>query len=150
LWRAALEERATPLGIASSVALGVFAGCTPFIGAHAGIALVAATLCRVNRLWAVIGSRVSFFLILPWIILAEIETSHRLRTGAWAPLSAEEAFANKGEWLLDWCLGTFPVGLTLAAILGTVAYGLARRRETLRRRRLAPAPPPSSESPRSG
>jgi uncharacterized protein (DUF2062 family) len=148
LWLAALRERATPLGIASSVAVGVFAGCTPFVGAHAGIALVGATLLRLNRLWAVIGSRISFFLILPFVILAEIQTAHRLRTGEWAPLSASNVVAHKGEWLLDWCLGAVPVGLALALALGALAYVLAKRRELrLTPRMPAESPPPTSGSP---
>ncbi len=150
LWRAALHENATPRGIASSVAIGVFSGCTPFVGFHAGIALAAATLLRLNRLWALVGSRVSFVLVLPWIVLAEIETSHRLRTGTWAPLSAASAAAHKEEWLLDWFVGSLPVGALLAVAVGGLAYGLARRRETLRLRTRAPAPTPSSGSPPSG
>lgn len=122
-------------------------GCTPLIGLHAGLALVAATLLRLNRLWAVVGSRVSFFLLLPWITLAEIETAHRLRTGYWATLTVDDARVNARGWLLDWCLGTIPVGGVLALSLGGCAYALAARRDALRRRTPAPAPPPTSESP---
>jgi uncharacterized protein (DUF2062 family) len=149
LWRLALAERATPGGIAASIAVGVFAGCTPFIGFHAAIALVVATLFRMNRLWAVIGSRVSFFLLLPWIVLAEVQTAHRLRTGEWAPIFSANAVARADEWFLDWCLGAIPVGAALAAALGGLAYVLARRREArLTPRTPSPAPSPTSESPR--
>ena len=147
LWRAAVRERASPAGVAGSVAVGVFMGCTPFIGFHAGLALGAATLLRLNRLWAVVGSRISFFPILPWITLAEIETAHRLRTGEWAPLSLPDANRLGKEWVFDWCLGTLPVGVALALALGGLAYAVAARRESLTRRTPAPAPPPSSESP---
>jgi uncharacterized protein (DUF2062 family) len=147
LWLAALRERATPRGIAGSVAVGVFAGCTPFIGAHAGIALVAATLLRLNRLWALVGSRVSFFLVLPWIVVAEIQTAHRLRTGEWAPIFSANALARADEWLLDWCLGAIPIGAALALAFGALAYVLAKRRAALTPRTPSPAPPPSSESP---
>jgi hypothetical protein len=123
-------------------------GCTPLIGLHAGLALVAATLLRLNRLWAVVGSRVSFFLVLPSIAFAEIETGHRLRTGVWAPLTVEDARVNAKGWFLDWWLGTVPVGSVLALSLGAVAYAMATRRDALRRRTPAPAPPPTSESPR--
>lgn len=148
LWRAALLERATPAGIAGSVALGVFMGCTPFVGIHAGLALVAATVFRLNRLWAVVGSRISFLPLLTFIALAEIETSHRLRTGEWAPLTRASVLEHGHEWLLDWCLGSIPVGALFALVVGAVAYAVAARREVLRPRRPAPAPPPSSGSPR--
>ena len=146
LWRLAVSERATPAGIGGSVAVGVFAGCTPFVGFHWAIAVAAASVLRLNRLWALVGSRISFFLILPWIVLAEVQTAHRLRTGGWAPLLSANAIDHAPEWMLDWCLGTLPVGIALAATLGFVAYAVASLRENVRRRAPAPAPPPSSGS----
>jgi uncharacterized protein (DUF2062 family) len=149
IWIAALNEHATPRELAASVALGVFLGCTPLIGFHGWLGVGFATLLRLNRLWALIGTRISMLLFLPWIILAEVQTSHRLRTGEWAPLSARNAVENAREWLLDWCLGTIPVGVFLAVALGGLAYGLARARD-VRRSRLARSLAPSSESPPSG
>jgi uncharacterized protein (DUF2062 family) len=128
LWRAALHERASPAGIGWAIAVGVFAGCTPFVGFHAGIAVVFATLVRVNRVWAVVGSRVSFFLLLPWIALAEIQAAHRLRTGSFAPLLSSNVLEHGREWLTDWMIGTPIIGIPLATALGTLAYALARRR----------------------
>jgi uncharacterized protein (DUF2062 family) len=142
LWRRALLEHATPRELGFSVAVGVFVGCTPFVGFHAALALACATLLRVNRLWALLGSRVSFFVTLPWIVLAEVQVAHRLRTGAWAALSIRDAVDHAREWLVDWWLGAAPVGALLAVLFGALAYGVA----TLRRRRPSPAPPPSSES----
>ncbi len=146
LWLLALLERASPRGIGSSVAVGVFCGCTPFIGFHAIMAVAFATVLRLNRLWALVGSRVSFFLVLPWIILAEIQTGHRLRTGQWAQLTLRDAASNAKAWFDDWCIGTTPVGLALALVLGSVAYVLSAR-GLLTPRTPAPAPAPSSGSP---
>jgi uncharacterized protein len=152
LWHRALHEHTTPRELALSVGLGVFVGCTPFVGFHLWIALGLATLLRLNRVWAMIGSRVSFFLVLPWIMLAEIQFAYRVRTGHWAPLRAHEAWAHRREYLLDWSLGVVPVGLALALVLGTLAYFIARRAQAIARRRHltprrpSPAPPPSSES----
>jgi uncharacterized protein (DUF2062 family) len=134
LWFLALRERATPAGIGWAIATGVFAGCTPFVGFHAGIAIVLATVLRLNRIWAIVGSRVSFFLILPWIAFAEIQAGHRLRSGAWAPLPTADVLAHAREWFEDWCIGTLPVGAALAATLGGLAYALARGRERRRAR----------------
>lgn len=146
LWRAALREHTTPRELALSIALGVFVGCTPFIGFHLWIALALATLLRLNRLWAMIGSRVAFFLILPWIVLAEVQLAHRLRTGAWAPLLARDALDHAHEYLLDWSIGFVPVGCAFGLAVGSLAYVVARRRERLRPRTPSPAPPPTSES----
>ncbi len=129
LWRAAKDEHATPRKLACAVALGVFVGCTPAVGFHGGIAVVAATACRLSRLWALLGSRVSNFLVLPWIVLAEIQLAHRARTGQWAEIFGSNVAARAREMLLDWWLGTLPVGLALASVLGGAAYVIARRRE---------------------
>jgi uncharacterized protein (DUF2062 family) len=142
----ALREHTTPRELAFSVGLGVLIGCTPFIGFHIWIALGLATLFRLNRVWAMVGSRVSFFLVFPWIVLAEIQLAHRVRTGHWAPITAREVMDHRGEYLLDWSLGVVPVGLALALAVGSLAYLVARWR-TLTPRMPSPAPPPSSGSP---
>lgn len=154
IWLLALRERATPRGIAGAVAVGVFIGCTPFVGFHAGIALVVATVFRLSRLWTVIGSRVSFLPVLFFIVLAEIQAGHRVRTGEWASLSVSTASSYANEWrsvsasvALDWGLGAIAVGGALALVFGAIAYALAKRRDALTPRMPAPAPPPVSESP---
>jgi uncharacterized protein (DUF2062 family) len=136
LWRAALEEHASPSGVGWSVAIGVFVGCSPLIGFHAGIALVMSTIFRLNRLWSVIGSRISMLLFLPWIILSEIQFAHRVRTGEWANLLARDAIDHAREYLLDWCIGFPPVGALLGAVLGLTAYAYIKRR----RERARPGP----------
>jgi uncharacterized protein (DUF2062 family) len=105
----------------------VFSGCTPAIGFHGWIALGLATLLRLNRLWAFLGSRVSTFFILPWIALAEVELAHRLRTGTWAAVTVDNVLREAPGLLVDWLLGAGLVGGALAAILGFVAYAIARR-----------------------
>jgi uncharacterized protein len=129
LWHLAKTERATPREIGWAVAIGVFAGCTPAIGFHMWIALALATLFRKNRLFAFIGSRVCTFFILPFIITAEVETAHLLRTGSFVSFDRTHAVEQAKDLLLDWCLGTIPVGGTLALVLGVFAYALARVRD---------------------
>lgn len=132
LWRLAIRERASPRQIALAVWVGVFVGCTPAIGFHAGVAALAATVVRLSRLWAIIGSRVSNFVMLPWIVLAEIQVAHRLRTGEWTALNTHTVLQHTSELMLDWCIGTLPIGALLATLLGALAYVLARRREARR------------------
>jgi uncharacterized protein (DUF2062 family) len=147
LWTRLKEEHATPREIGWAVAIGVFAGCTPAIGVHGWVALALATLFKKNRMWTWIGSRISNVIVLPWIVLVEIQISHRLRTGEWVHLNVDNAVETAQKLLLDWCLGTIPVGAALGALFGMIAFAIARYRLT--RRRLAPPPPPSSESPPS-
>lgn len=145
LWHLAKTERASPRQIGLAIALGVFVGCTPAMGVHGWVAVGLATLVRLNRLFAFIGSRVSNIFVLPWIVLAELQIAHKIRTGQFLALTADEAVKQGPSLLLDWCIGTVPVGLFLAIVLGLVAYAAARARVSSRTP--SPPPPPSSESP---
>jgi len=150
LWERAKREHSSPRELAWSVGVGVFSGCTPFYGAHLWIALGLATLFRLNRLWAFVGSRVSVTPVFAWIAFCEIEGAHRLRTGAWTPLSPRDALGHGRELLGDWMLGTLLIGCALGAAVGVVAYVLARRAPE---RQLQPAialsdSPPTPDAPR--
>ena len=128
LWRLLRDERSSPREVAAAVAVGAFAGCTPAVGFHGGLAVTLASFLRLSRIWAFVGSRVSNVVLLSWIVFAEIETSHRLRIGAWIALSTADVLAHAGGLLLDWCLGSVVVGAAIASICGVLAYGLARWR----------------------
>lgn len=149
LWQRASSEHCTPREIGWSVALGVFAGCTPLVGLHMWIAIALATVCRVNRLWAFVGLRVSSTVLFVWIAFAEIELAHRLRVGAWTPFAPHEVVAHGKELLADWLLGSAFVGAGLGATLGAAAYVAMRRWQRLKPRMPHAPPPPTSESPRS-
>lgn len=144
-WERAKSEHSSPVRIALSVGVGVFCACTPFIGAHMWIALGLATLFRLNRLWALLGSRFTFGPIFALVAFSEIEIAHFVRTGAWAPLSPAQALAHGRELVVDWALGALVVGGGIAAVATGVAYIVAVSWP-------APdaAPPPSSEYPPSG
>jgi uncharacterized protein (DUF2062 family) len=146
LWALAKSERATPREIGWAVAIGAFAGCTPAMGFHGPLAVALATFFKKNRLFAWLGSRLSNVFILPFIVFAEVQIAHRLRTGAWAELDRKHVIKEAPSLFLDWCLGTIPVGLFLAAVLGLCAAAWARRREALRPEP-ASDPPSSSGSP---
>jgi len=156
LWKAAKSERASPRDIGWAVAIGAFIGCTPAVGLRPWIALGVATLLKKNRLFCYLGSHTSNIFFMPFITLAEVQLSHRLRTGGWATIDRKHITEQAPTLLLDWCLGTIPVGLGVALALGLVGYGFALRRDA-RRARLAAvatpaptpneAPPPSSGSP---
>ncbi|MDP9035103.1 MAG: DUF2062 domain-containing protein [Myxococcota bacterium] len=150
LWKHALREHSTSHQIGYSVAVGVFAGCTPLFGFHLGLALVLATLLRLNRLWAAVGSRVSFAPLFAVISVCAIETAHWLRTGGWVALRPEMVVSQGKDLMFDWLLGTAVVGAPLAVALGGVAYLAARRFERISASRRAGPPRQSLESPPSG
>lgn len=140
LWRAAKNERASPKEVGFAVAVGVFAGCTPAVMFHGWVAVGVATLLRLNRLYAFLGSRVSAFFIFPFIVLAEIQSSHFLRTRTWLALTWKNAVEEGATLLGDWLLGTILVGTPLAVLFGFSAYWLARRREIRRAAAAAESP----------
>jgi len=146
----ARREHSTPREIGLAVAVGVFAGCTPFLSLHMWIALALATLLRLNRLWAFVGSRCSILPMFALIGFCEVESAHKLRTGAWAPLVPSEIVAHRAELLTDWLIGAALVGSALAVLAGFFAYAVARRwQKVMTTRTLAGSRPPSSESPTS-
>jgi uncharacterized protein (DUF2062 family) len=144
LWDRARNERASPKQIGWAVGLGAFVGCTPPIGLHGWMAVGLATVLRLNRLFCFIGSRVGNWLMMPFIAIASIQTSHFIRTGTFMALSKDNVLDQGKTVILDWLLGTIPVGGLIGLLAGILAYYLAKRRK--------PAAPlePSSESPPSG
>ncbi|MDP9000566.1 MAG: DUF2062 domain-containing protein [Myxococcota bacterium] len=149
LWENAKNEHSAPHEIGWSVAVGVLSGSTPFLGLHIWIALGLATVFRLNRIWAFLGSRISFSPLFAFVAFCEIESGHRLRTGAWVRLSPRDAIAHGKELLGDWVLGTVIVGCALAVVVGTGAYLVARRWQDSNQQRRHVLRPRSSESPPS-
>lgn len=130
LWRAAKSERAAPHEIGWAVAIGAFAGCTPALGFHGVVGLGLATLFKKNRLFAWLGTRISNMIFLPFIVYAEVQVAHRLRTGAWADIVIDREHPFDAMWplLLDWLLGCIPVGGAIALVMGLASWGIARWR----------------------
>ncbi len=128
LWHRAKTERASPKEVGQAVFLGVFAGCSPALGAHGWLAIGLATVFRRNRLYALLGSRVSNFVVLPFIVLAEVQASRYLRTGSFAQLSREHVLDEAPGLLLDWGLGSLLVGAGLGLVLGLLAYAWSSRK----------------------
>ena len=156
------HEHASPRHVAEAVSLGAFIGCSPFFGLHGWLALGAATVLKRSRLFAFVGSRVCVFFIMPWIVLVEIQSVHRIRTGEFVPASKETILGQAPHLLLDWILGWFLIGIPLSFLLGLLAYAWAKRRDArdardaqdadgaINQRSTSRPPPPSSEPPPSG
>lgn len=147
LWRLATTERATPRQIALAFGVGAFVGSTPVVGFHGWIAVGVATALRLNRLYAFLGSRVSSPLVLPFIVLAEIELAHRVRCGVFLALDRHHILSQAKTLMLDWCLGTLPVGLAIGLVAAAIGWALATLR--VRNKRLRDLRS-SSECPPSG
>jgi uncharacterized protein (DUF2062 family) len=121
--------------------MGAFCGCTPAVGFHGALAIAAATIFRLNRMWAWVGSRVSNFLILPFIVITEIQLAHRVRAGSFVELTRQDVLDKGSGLLVDWLLGCLIVGPVVAVAAGAVAYAVVGFKRTRARR-----PAPTSES----
>jgi uncharacterized protein (DUF2062 family) len=104
----------------------VFCACTPFLGFHLLMAAALATVFRLNRLWAILGSRTGITPIWLSVAFCEIEVAHRLRVGEWVTMSVGDVAARGKELAIDWALGTASVGGAIAVLGGLAAYAVAR------------------------
>jgi uncharacterized protein (DUF2062 family) len=129
------------------VGVGAFCACTPFVGLHLWMALALATVLRLNRLWAMIGSRLSTTPVFLLTTFAEIQLVHRLRTGSWVAMTLHDALARGPELAVDWAIGSVIIGTLIAVMAGALAAALARRWAQLSPRELGSLRRPTSESP---
>jgi uncharacterized protein (DUF2062 family)/2-polyprenyl-3-methyl-5-hydroxy-6-metoxy-1,4-benzoquinol methylase len=120
-------EHTTPGKVAAGVAVGVFVGCSPFWGLHLAIAVLLATLFRLNRVLVYAATNLANPLTAPPLIFAEVQVGHRILRRAWLGLTmnevAEEGLAGLFR---DFFVGSLVVGTCLAALCAVVAWLIAR------------------------
>ena len=123
---ALLPHDESPWRVALALAVGVFISFTPFWGFQTLLALLVASLARLNRAVTVAGT----WLNLPWF--APFVYAGALKLGA-VLLPDLSGVAGISAWLM---LGTTALGLGAAGLTWIVAYAAIRARRA-RRRRLA-------------
>jgi glycosyltransferase involved in cell wall biosynthesis len=120
-WRALAASGTQVNELALAIGVGVFLGATPLWGLHAPLTLYIAVRWRLNLVAAFLATNISFPLVAPALVFAEIQFGHLLRRGEWLDLRQEE-FTVASAWshATDYLVG----GFSLAALLG-IAAGLA-------------------------
>jgi uncharacterized protein (DUF2062 family) len=111
--RGVLQLDDPPWRIALALAVGVFISCTPTFGFQTLLALLVATLTRLNRAATVTGA----WLNLPWV--APFVYAGALKLGQ-ALLPDKTGTAGFWLWLL---VGTTLVGAAAAIVTYFVSYG---------------------------
>lgn len=107
--------------VALAVGIGVFIGATPLWGLHLPLTLYVAARWRLNLVVSVLATNVSFPAIAPFLVFAEIQLGHLIRTGELLALGRDSvSVATVTSNLADYVVG----GFVLAAVLG-IASGLA-------------------------
>ena len=131
-----------PWRIALALALGVFISCTPLYGVQTVLALLLATLFRLNKAATVLGT----WLNLPWFapfvygaglkigarVLAEVRNreaeSLAILFGQPLRVSLRDLVGVLPDVSLALVIGTTVVGLVAASVTYLVALGVIRRR----------------------
>jgi len=117
----ALDE--SPWRVALALAVGVFISFTPFWGFQTLLALLVATVGRLNRAVTVAGT----WLNLPWF--APFIYAGAVKLGAWI-WPGLAGLGGVSAWLL---LGTTALGLAAGALTWLVTYTVMRLQRTRRR-----------------
>jgi uncharacterized protein len=126
-WRARLTAQLqlddSPWRTALALAIGVFISFTPFWGFQTLLALLVATVCRLNRGVTVTGT----WLNLPWFAPFVYAGAVKLGALLLPDLSGVAAWS---AWLF---VGTTALGLAASVLTWIVAYGIMRARQRRRR-----------------
>ncbi len=150
-WRR-FRERATavlhldeePRRLAAGMALGVFIGVTPLYGLHTLLALVAASVFRVNKAATITGAWINLPWFAPFVYAFSLQFGEAILSGDWSRFSLASVYAlalsagaylraNPREtagtlWQVVWDMlfvASKPllVGTTIVgAVLGLIAY----------------------------
>lgn len=126
-------EGGSPGRVAAAVGLGVFIGCSPFVGLHLLLCVAFAWIFRLNRMLTYLASHVSLPGVWPLLLLAEVQIGRRLRG---APLLTFHSFHPDDLWHLSWwkqfggdcLLGGLLVGTILSVAFAVPTYWVALRR----------------------
>ena len=121
---ALLPHDESPWRVALALAVGVFISFTPFWGVQTLLALLIATVARLNRTVTVAGT----WLNLPWF--APFVYAGAVKLGAWV-MPQLSGLAGVSAWLL---IGTTALGLAAGVLTWVVAFGVIRARRARRRR----------------
>ena len=142
-WERLRGGELTPARAFWSVAIGLFVGVQPTPGLHLPVVLAVCVPLRLDVVLSYVATNVSIPPVAPFLWLAAIQIGERILTGRFAPLTMDgmrSLVRAPGPLLGALVLGSNVLGTSLAAVGGSVAYVMARRRpsgkqEESRRRR---------------
>jgi len=122
-------EGGTPGKLAGAVAVGVFIGCSPFLGLHLVLCLLCARLLKLNPLLTSLAAHISLPVIWPFLVAGEIQLGRFLRGAPFLSLRpADLRHLNPWHFALDLLLGSLVAGVVLAAAFALPTWWFAKRR----------------------
>jgi SAM-dependent methyltransferase len=111
-------EGDSPVRQALAVGLGLFIGCSPFIGFHLLLSLGLGWLFGLNRFKVYLAANISNPIVAPFLYAAEVQTGTWLRTGRFLTAARLDEVRLQGL-AIDILIGSVVIGLTLA-VAGTL------------------------------
>jgi uncharacterized protein (DUF2062 family)/2-polyprenyl-3-methyl-5-hydroxy-6-metoxy-1,4-benzoquinol methylase len=120
-------EHSTPGKVAFAVGIGVFVGCSPFWGIHFAVAVLVATLFRLNRVIVYAAAYIGNPLTIVPILFAEVQMGHRLLHGTWLSITlADVATVGVVGLFTDLVIGSIVFGFLLGSAIAVAVWLLAR------------------------
>lgn len=131
-WRRRLHgyrtEGAGPARQAVAIGLGVFVGCLPLYGLHLPVCLFLGRLFGLNRLKLYLAANISNPLLLPFLLLAEVQGGAWLRSGQMHALSLETMrTGDPRSFGADLVVGAIVLGLILGTCTAALTYAALGR-----------------------
>jgi len=120
-------EHRSPGKVGFAVGVGVFVGCSPLWGIHFPIAVLLATLFRLNRgiVYAAAYAN-NIFTAIP-VLFAEVQVGHRILHGVWLPATLADVKTLGGLGVAaDLMTGSIVLGLALGALFGVTSWLISR------------------------
>ncbi|MEP6662049.1 MAG: DUF2062 domain-containing protein [Verrucomicrobiota bacterium] len=123
------ENTGSPGRLAGAVGLGLFFGVAPIWGYQMIVAATIAHWLRLNKPITLLASNISIPPMMPFILFGALALGHWIFTGRPLDLhfSAHQMTRARAlEFLWQWLVGSFVLGIILAAIGTITTYALAR------------------------
>lgn len=129
-WEDLLKSHESPKKKASSIALGLFIGLTPFWGFHGILALSLAQVFKLNKAVAFTFSNISIPPLIPFIVLGSI------KIGSWilgTQVHLDFHHFKENLKLLgsvkEYLLGSFVLAFIVAVLAGTMSFIIFKLKE---------------------
>jgi len=120
-------EHRTPGKVGFGVGVGVFVGCSPFWGIHFPIAVLLATIFRLNRGIVYAAAYLNNVITALPILFTEVQVGHRILQGVWLPVTLADVETLGGlGFFTSLLVGSIVLGAALGAVFGVGAWLLAR------------------------
>ena len=112
---------------AAAVGLGIFIGCLPLWGVHLAICVLVGRLLHLSRLKMYLAANISNPLVLPFLLLAQIQVGRFARRGDFYELTLQDMRLTP-PWLFgaDLAVGSLIVGVGLGVLGAAITLVFTR------------------------